>query len=94
MSFGEEWQFGGNVMCNYYHAMLPNSPSCAFTPAASMTISSAGSLHAAGVNGLFADGHVRFISDKIDLTVWRALGTRSAGELQTDMKAWPDAITP
>jgi prepilin-type N-terminal cleavage/methylation domain-containing protein/prepilin-type processing-associated H-X9-DG protein len=36
--------------------------------------------HPGGVNALFADGNVRFISSSIDGNVWRALGTIQGGE--------------
>jgi prepilin-type N-terminal cleavage/methylation domain-containing protein/prepilin-type processing-associated H-X9-DG protein len=38
------------------------------------------SKHTGGVNTALADGSVRFISDSIDLTTWRAMGTRANGE--------------
>ena len=39
------------------------------------------SLHRGGVNLAFCDGHVRFISNQIDITVWRAIGTRNGKEV-------------
>jgi prepilin-type N-terminal cleavage/methylation domain-containing protein len=39
------------------------------------------SLFAGGVNVLLGDGSVRFVSDRIDLAVWRALSTRAGGEV-------------
>jgi prepilin-type N-terminal cleavage/methylation domain-containing protein/prepilin-type processing-associated H-X9-DG protein len=39
------------------------------------------SYHAGGVNALFMDGSVRFVSSTIDQTTWRALGTRNGGEV-------------
>jgi|GEM_PF-1027725 len=39
------------------------------------------SYHSGGVNVLMLDGSGRFVSDKIGLSVWRALGTRSGGEV-------------
>jgi prepilin-type N-terminal cleavage/methylation domain-containing protein/prepilin-type processing-associated H-X9-DG protein len=36
--------------------------------------------HPGGVNALFADGNVRFISSSIDANIWRALGTIQGGE--------------
>ncbi len=38
------------------------------------------SLHPGGVNVLFADGRVRFISEDIDQQVWFAIGTRDGRE--------------
>ena len=41
---------------------------------------SARSNHPGGANVAMADGHVRFVSDSIDLSSWRALGTIDGGE--------------
>jgi prepilin-type N-terminal cleavage/methylation domain-containing protein/prepilin-type processing-associated H-X9-DG protein len=38
------------------------------------------SYHAGGVNAVFMDGSVRFVSDSVDLRVWRAAGTIAGGE--------------
>jgi prepilin-type N-terminal cleavage/methylation domain-containing protein/prepilin-type processing-associated H-X9-DG protein len=38
------------------------------------------SLHSAGVNVLFCDGHVQFVKDSVNLAIWRALSTRAGGE--------------
>jgi prepilin-type N-terminal cleavage/methylation domain-containing protein/prepilin-type processing-associated H-X9-DG protein len=40
----------------------------------------ASSYHSGGANVGMADGSVRFVRDTIDLTVWRAVGTRAGGE--------------
>lgn len=45
------------------------------------TYSSARSFHTGGVNVVFADGHVTFITDSIDLGLWQSLGTIDAGEV-------------
>lgn len=39
------------------------------------------SLHASGVNVMFADGSVHFIKNQINLDVWRALSTTQGGEI-------------
>ena len=38
------------------------------------------SRHPGGVQCVFVDGHVSFISETIDLQVWSAMGTREGGE--------------
>jgi prepilin-type N-terminal cleavage/methylation domain-containing protein/prepilin-type processing-associated H-X9-DG protein len=40
--------------------------------------------HSNGVNVLFGDGSVHFISNSVSLTTWRALATRSGGEVVGD----------
>jgi prepilin-type N-terminal cleavage/methylation domain-containing protein len=42
------------------------------------------SYHPAGVNACRADGSVNFVSNSIDLTVWRSLSTRNGGERFSD----------
>ena len=66
----------------YTHQSTPNGPSCwPNSPLNSLNGSlTAGSTHPGGVNVLFADGHVVFVSDAVDLEVWRAAGTRDGGE--------------
>jgi prepilin-type processing-associated H-X9-DG protein len=41
------------------------------------------SYHTGGVNVLFMDGSVRFAHNSVDLTTWRALGSRAGGEVVT-----------
>jgi prepilin-type processing-associated H-X9-DG protein len=38
------------------------------------------SKHSGGINTIFADGHVQFIPNNIDLNTWRALSTMNGGE--------------
>ena len=42
------------------------------------------SFHTGGVNALLMDGSVRTFNDSIAVTTWRALGTRSGGEVVSD----------
>lgn len=42
------------------------------------------SFHTGGVNVVLVDGSVRFIRNSIDAVSWRALGTRSGGEIPTE----------
>jgi prepilin-type processing-associated H-X9-DG protein len=39
------------------------------------------SRHPGGVNTLFADGHVQFIKNTVNLQTWQALGSRNGGEV-------------
>ena len=39
------------------------------------------SFHPGGVNAVYADGHVSFHSDSIDLHLWQALSTIAGGEV-------------
>jgi prepilin-type processing-associated H-X9-DG protein len=42
------------------------------------------SYHAGGVNALFMDGSVRFVTNAIPQMTWRAMGTRNGGEVVAD----------
>ncbi len=42
------------------------------------------SYHSGGVNTLMLDGSARFVSSSIDQNLWRALGTRSGGEVTAE----------
>lgn len=72
----------------YSHWFPPNSPRCerAVTVPPDYFLGSNGpatSYHAGGINVAFLDGHVAFISNSIDATVWRAIGTSNDGEAAT-----------
>ncbi len=62
----------------------PNRKSCApYSPLwwdVGTHLMTASSMHPGGVNVLFADGRVRFISDEVDEQVWFAIGTRDGQE--------------
>jgi prepilin-type processing-associated H-X9-DG protein len=73
---GVGWLFGRFGSTVFNHVLPPNShiPDCAPPDGASGAYS-ARSFHQGGVNCLFADGSVAFMSSGIELTQWRALGT-------------------
>lgn len=80
------WPFAGYDATQYNHVAPPNwgAIDCgvSFIPdtPAEHAIVAARSEHPGFVNAAFGDGHVKKIRDDIDLTVWRALGTRNGGE--------------
>ncbi len=97
------WNDGRFAFAGFHTVLGPNSPSCSRDGGnihdADWILSSATSLHPGGVNVLFADGSVRFISETINTGtvsaayptsgrspygVWGALGSRSGGEAVSD----------
>lgn len=65
----------------YDHVMTPNQPSCLNGDwDLGYATYAASSQHTGGVNVLFADGAVHFVSDHVARRVWRAQGTRDGGE--------------
>ena len=96
--FGQRWHCGAAVSVGFNTVLPPNAPTCAElgrwwgVPA---LVAPPASRHPGGVNGLMADGSVRFIGETIDtgdLTVvqpdvgasmygvWGALGSKAGGE--------------
>jgi len=80
--------FSGEIRnASYNHYYLPNDKrwDC-ITNAAGMGYTGIGwraarSLHAGGAQVLLCDGSVRFVSENVDSTIWRSVGTRSGGEV-------------
>lgn len=87
---GWTWYFGGWNSTWYNHILPPNSavPDCSngsFATAGGGPGSyAARSYHTNGVNAVFADGSTRFVSNYIDLSIWRALSTRNGGEFHNE----------
>lgn len=79
---GMIWTLGQREHTLYDHTLPINNPSCVNTIASKevAVATTATSLHPGGANGLFADGHVRFLSERIAPAIWRGLGTRNGGE--------------
>jgi prepilin-type N-terminal cleavage/methylation domain-containing protein/prepilin-type processing-associated H-X9-DG protein len=77
------WMVGGLDFNLYNHVLTINQPSCRNTVKSTEVSAAvtATSNHAGGANSVFADGHARLITETIATPVWRALGTRSSGEV-------------
>ena len=75
---GAPWLEAYHSTTYYYHIAPPNDRSCMYPPSRIMT--TANSYHPGGVQVLLCDSSVRFVSDSVDLFVWRAAGTRASGE--------------
>jgi prepilin-type N-terminal cleavage/methylation domain-containing protein len=72
---GTNWTLGGIGETIYDHVLTPNSRSC-------LWVVTAGSSHSAGgVNVALCDSSARFISNTVNVTIWRALGTRQGKEV-------------
>ena len=105
---GKFWHDGQPAYVGFNTVLPPNAPSCTHRISwgdGSPIILPPSSNHAGGVNGILADGSIRFLSDQIDtgdLTVaardnlresaygvWGALGTRAGGESAVSLKEPP-----
>lgn len=80
---GAGWIHGREYWTAYHHYHNPNSNvpdmgTCGYG------IFAARSYHVGGVHTLLCDGSVRFVSENIDLKLWRALGTRAGGEVVSE----------
>jgi prepilin-type N-terminal cleavage/methylation domain-containing protein/prepilin-type processing-associated H-X9-DG protein len=91
---GFMWATGEMRCASYNHYLTPNSPrpDCVtndLTPGegiyTAVGFRAARSFHDGGVNMLLGDGSVRFITSSVALASWRALATRSGGDLVGDI---------
>ena len=90
---GSRWLYGAPGHSMYNHIRVPNDPDVdcrGGVPHGSRTNAlwdamshntAARSLHNGGVHALFVDGHVKFVSNNINLATWQALGSRSGREV-------------
>ncbi len=78
-----DWHTGGLLRSEYNHVLAPNSYVCG-NNTLTLTIATASGDHQGGVNVVMADGAVRFVANGIDLSVWRAIGSRNGGEVVSD----------
>jgi prepilin-type N-terminal cleavage/methylation domain-containing protein/prepilin-type processing-associated H-X9-DG protein len=74
----------GNVWRNWYNHLLPPNSACWLANGDFwQLVSPATSYHIGGVNVVFCDGSVHFVSQAIDPDAWIAFGTRAGGETAT-----------
>ncbi len=77
---GCPWYDGDSGVGMYNHILTPNRPSCFDSGAVQYGAYTATSMHRGGVNVLYGDGHVKFVSESIDRAVWRGWGSRAGGD--------------
>lgn len=92
-SQGSTWGYGTYDDTRYNHIAPPNGRSCAIFSSSMIAsvnfhgaATTASSRHPGGVNLASADGGVRFVNESIELTVWRAMGTRAGGEAMSSSR--------
>ncbi len=86
---GGSWAMGEMCCTQYNHVSTPNTTTCAglgFSGGMkNMAMQQpATSGHALGVNLALSDASVRYVTNAVSLTTWRALGTRQLGEVVGD----------
>lgn len=78
---GTNWLDGQLGETLFNSVLTPNANTCMNSGEPPKGAWTATSNHPRGVNVLFADGHIHWIKNTINISVWRALGTRNGGEL-------------
>ncbi len=86
---GYSWVMGEMCCTTYNHVSTPNTTTCASTGftvnmsnMAMVVPPSSG--HSGGVNAVFGDGSIRFVTDGISLAAWRGMGTIRGGEVPSE----------
>ncbi len=84
--WGLSWVMGESCCTSYTHVATPNKNSCGgLNYPGTMTNMNmqvtVASYHTGGVNVLMGDGSLKFVSDGINLQIWRDVGTRNGGEV-------------
>lgn len=77
---GWRWVFGDIGYSTYNHMLPPMQPSCLNGTFVQTGIYSSGSGHSHGVNVVFCDGHVKWLSRNVDANIWRGIGSRNGSE--------------
>lgn len=83
---GEQWINGhyGHTLYNHFYTPNPSGKWDCGNASHNKGLTAARSAHPGGVNLLLVDGSVRFVSNSVDLSTWRALATRAGGEVPSD----------
>ncbi len=76
---GAPWLQQYHSTNQYNHVLPPNGRSCMYPPGRIAT--TANSQHTGGVHILLCDGAVKFVSDNINTTIWRSVGSVAGGEV-------------
>ncbi|GIW92128.1 MAG: prepilin-type N-terminal cleavage/methylation domain-containing protein [Pirellulaceae bacterium] len=71
------WNWGADPETLYNHVLTPNKQRCYNGRSPRRGAMTAVSNHPGGVHSLFVDGHVQFVSDRVERTVWRAWASRA-----------------
>lgn len=78
---GRPWTDGNYASTLYNHTSPPNHRACTNNGDVFIGTYPAASLHRSGVLVCFADGATRFVSESVDISTWRAIGTRASGDI-------------
>jgi prepilin-type N-terminal cleavage/methylation domain-containing protein len=83
--WGFSWVMGENCCTQYNHVAVPNSYTCGGVGFPGTMTNMAmqvppSSRHEGGVHVMMGDGSGHFLSENVDLGVWRAIGTRRSKE--------------
>jgi prepilin-type N-terminal cleavage/methylation domain-containing protein/prepilin-type processing-associated H-X9-DG protein len=78
-NFGSKW-IQGQQDVMYSSPAPPNDPACAFPQNGTQNMP-ASSAHTGGVNVTLCDGSVRFVTNSISVTTWRALASRNGNDV-------------
>ncbi|MGH7135601.1 MAG: DUF1559 domain-containing protein, partial [Pirellulales bacterium] len=97
---GSKWFFGAPGHAMYNHIRAPNDPGIDCRggvplsnrgPSVWNLVShniTAHSNHPGGVNALYCDGHVQFVTDGVALLIWQSIGSRAGGEAVQGLEAY------